>query len=68
MVQDKAHLARFVLVPGAWPRAWAWKGATRANEKKGIQAHLVELSGMRERVHLAASDPGKVAGQVSTCL
>ena len=51
-------LTRFVLVPGAWLGAWAWKEVTPILEKKGNQAFPVTLTGMGERVHLATNDVG----------
>jgi pimeloyl-ACP methyl ester carboxylesterase len=51
-------LARFVLIPGAWLGAWAWKEVTPYLEKKGNSAYPVTLTGMGERVHLATNDVG----------
>ena len=48
----------FVLVPGAWLGAWAWKAVTRQLERGGHAAYPVTLTGMGERVHLAAKDVG----------
>ena len=51
-------MARFVLIPGAWLGAWAWKGVTPVLQKEGHSVHPVTLTGMGERVHLAARDVG----------
>ena len=51
-------MARFVLVPGAWLGAWAWKDVTPFLERKGHSAYPVTLTGMGERVHLASKDVG----------
>jgi len=51
-------VSRFVLVPGAWLGAWAWKEVTALLEKEGHSVWPVTLTGMGERVHLAARDEG----------
>jgi pimeloyl-ACP methyl ester carboxylesterase len=51
-------MTQFVLVPGAWLGAWAWKDVTPLLEKAGHTACPVTLTGMGERVHLAAKDVG----------
>jgi len=51
-------MARFVLVPGAWLGAWAWKEVTPFLEKEGHSVHPVTLTGMGERVHLFTKDVG----------
>jgi len=51
-------MAEFVLIPGAWLGAWAWKGVTPYLEKKGHSVYPVTLTGMGERVHLATKDTG----------
>jgi len=51
-------MARFVLVPGAWLGAWAWKDVTPLLEKNGHSAYPVTLTGMGERVHLATKEVG----------
>jgi pimeloyl-ACP methyl ester carboxylesterase len=48
----------FVLVPGAWLGAWAWKRVVPLLEKGGYAAYPVTLTGMGERVHLASKDVG----------
>jgi pimeloyl-ACP methyl ester carboxylesterase len=48
----------FVLVPGAWLGAWAWKRVVPLLEKEGHIAYPVTLTGMGERVHLASKDVG----------
>ena len=51
-------MARFVLIPGAWLGAWAWKEVTPFLEKKSHSAYPITLTGMGERVHLATKDVG----------
>jgi pimeloyl-ACP methyl ester carboxylesterase len=51
-------LARFVLIPGAWLGAWAWKDVMPILEKEGHSTYPVTLTGMGERVHLATKDVG----------
>ena len=51
-------MTRFVLVPGAWLGAWAWREVTPLLEKQGHSAYPVTLTGMGERVHLATKDVG----------
>jgi len=51
-------MTQFVLVPGAWLGAWAWKEVTPRLEEKGHRAYPVTLTGMGERVHLATRDVG----------
>ena len=51
-------MADFVLVPGAWLGAWAWKEVTPHLEKEGHSVYPVTLTGMGERAHLAAKDVG----------
>jgi pimeloyl-ACP methyl ester carboxylesterase len=51
-------MASFVLIPGAWLGAWAWKEVTPLLEKKGHSVYPVTLTGMGERVHLATKDVG----------
>lgn len=55
-----SKLARlvFVLVPGAWLGAWAWKNVVSHLEKRGHTAYPVTLTGMGERVHLTTKDTG----------
>lgn len=51
-------LTEFVLIPGAWLGAWAWKRVTPHLEEAGNEAYPVTLTGMGERVHLATKDVG----------
>src|SRR5271155_1367220 len=51
-------LTEFVLVPGAWLGAWAWKEAVPLLEKEGHSVYPVTLTGMGDRVHLASKDLG----------
>jgi pimeloyl-ACP methyl ester carboxylesterase len=51
-------MAQFVLVPGAWLGAWAWKEVAPQLEAEGHSAYPVTLTGMGERVHLASKEIG----------
>jgi len=51
-------MTTFVLVPGAWLGAWAWKEVVPLLEKRGHKAQPVTLTGMGERVHLASTEVG----------
>ncbi len=50
--------ATFVLVPGAWLGAWAWRRVVPLLEQDGHEVHAVTLTGMGERVHLASREVG----------
>jgi len=49
---------KFVLVPGAWLGAWAWKKVIPLLTEKGHESYPVTLTGMGERVHLASKELG----------
>lgn len=51
-------MTEFVLVPGAWLGAWAWKEVAAELGAKGHSAYPVTLTGMGERVHLATENVG----------
>ncbi|MDG6985276.1 MAG: alpha/beta hydrolase [Nitrososphaerota archaeon] len=51
-------MSKFVLVPGAWLGAWAWKDVVPRLQSRGHEAFPVTLTGMGERVHLATKDVG----------
>jgi pimeloyl-ACP methyl ester carboxylesterase len=51
-------MTQFVLIPGAWLGAWAWKNVTPVLEKEGHSAYPITLTGMGDRVHLASKDVG----------
>jgi pimeloyl-ACP methyl ester carboxylesterase len=51
-------LTDFVLVPGAWLGAWAWRKVVPLLEKKGHSPYPVTLTGEGDRVHLATRDIG----------
>ena len=51
-------MSRFVLIPGAWLGAWAWKYVVPLLEKEGHEAYPVTLTGMGERVHLMSKEVG----------
>lgn len=50
-------MAEFVLIPGAWLGAWAWRDVIPHLQRQGHGAHAVTLTGMGERSHL---DPAHV--------
>jgi pimeloyl-ACP methyl ester carboxylesterase len=49
-------MATYVLVPGAWLGAWAWRDVTRALRSRGHDVHPITLTGLGDRVHLARPD------------
>ncbi len=48
----------FVLVPGAWLGAWAWRRVVPLLERGGGAAYPLTLTGMGDRVHLATPQVG----------
>jgi len=48
----------FVLVPGAWLGAWAWRRVVPLLERGDNAAYPVTLTGMGDRVHLATPKVG----------
>jgi pimeloyl-ACP methyl ester carboxylesterase len=48
----------FVLVPGAWLGAWAWKRVVPLLESGGSAVYPITLTGMGDRVHLATPQVG----------
>jgi pimeloyl-ACP methyl ester carboxylesterase len=48
----------FVLVPGAWLGAWAWRRVVPLLERGGSAAYPLTLTGMGDRVHLASPQVG----------
>ncbi|HYM39409.1 MAG TPA: alpha/beta hydrolase [Thermoplasmata archaeon] len=55
-------MTQFVLVPGAWLGAWAWKKVVPPLEERGHVACPVTLTGVAERAHLASMDVGMETG------
>ena len=51
-------MTEFVLVPGAWLGAWAWRDVVPILEEAGHSPYPVTLTGMGERVHLASKEVG----------
>jgi len=49
-------MTTFVLVPGAWHGAWAWRPITAALRGHGHEVYPLSLTGLGERVHLATRD------------
>ena len=48
----------FVLVPGAWLGAWAWRRVVPLLERGGNAVYPLTLTGMGDRVHLASPRVG----------
>lgn len=49
-------MTTYVLVPGFWLGAWAWRPVKEALEARGHEVHALSLTGMAERSHLARPD------------
>jgi pimeloyl-ACP methyl ester carboxylesterase len=49
-------MATYVLVPGFWLGAWAWREVTDDLRRRGHEVYPVSLTGLGERVHLARRD------------
>lgn len=46
-------MSTFVLVPGFWLGAWAWRPVTEELRRRGHDAYPLSLTGLGERAHLA---------------
>jgi pimeloyl-ACP methyl ester carboxylesterase len=53
-------MATFVLVPGMWLGAWAWRDVTAALRGAGHDVYPVTLTGLAERAHLTDARTGTV--------
>ncbi|MGX7674760.1 alpha/beta fold hydrolase [Plantactinospora sp. DSM 117369] len=51
-------MATFVLVPGFWLGAWAWREVTEGLRAAGHRAYPLTLTGVADRAHLADPDVG----------
>ncbi|MFI6780551.1 alpha/beta fold hydrolase [Micromonospora sp. NPDC050276] len=51
-------MATFVLVPGFWLGAWAWREVTLALRSQGHEVYPMTLTGVAERDHLAGPEVG----------
>ncbi|MFG1840110.1 alpha/beta fold hydrolase [Micromonospora sp. NPDC049175] len=49
-------MATYVLVPGFWLGAWAWRDVTETLRARGHDVHPMTLTGLAERDHLAGPD------------
>ncbi|WP_236790302.1 alpha/beta fold hydrolase [Amycolatopsis sp. GM8] len=49
-------MATYVLIPGFWLGAWAWRPVTAELRSLGHDVHPLSLTGMGERAHLARPD------------
>ncbi|AVT31897.1 esterase [Plantactinospora sp. BC1] len=51
-------MATYVLVPGFWLGAWAWREVTEGLRAAGHRAYPMTLTGLADRAHLAGPDVG----------
>lgn len=49
-------MANFVLIPGFWLGAWAWRDVTKILRSKNHEVFPVTLTGLGERVHLGTAE------------
>jgi pimeloyl-ACP methyl ester carboxylesterase len=49
-------MATYVLLPGFWLGAWAWRAVTAELRGRGHDVHALSLTGLGERAHLARPD------------
>ncbi len=49
-------MSTFVLVPGMWIGAWAWRDVTAALRTAGHEVHPLTLTGVADRAHLLGPD------------
>ena len=49
-------MAAYVLVGGGWLGSWCWQRVARRLREEGLDAYLVTLTGLGERVHLASPE------------
>lgn len=49
-------MATFVLVPGFWLGAWAWRAVARSLRAQGHEVHALTLTGLAEKKHLINPD------------
>ncbi|MET1074621.1 MAG: alpha/beta fold hydrolase, partial [Umezawaea sp.] len=49
-------MSTFVLLPGFWLGAWAWRAVAADLRGRGHEVHALSLTGLGERVHLARPD------------
>ena len=54
--EKERQMATFVLVPGFWLGAWAWRDVTVALRAQGHDVHPMTLTGVAERDHLAGPE------------
>src|SRR4051794_23585673 len=51
-------MSTFVLVPGFWLGAWAWRGGTASLRTAGHEVYPLTLTGLADRSHLAGPEIG----------
>jgi pimeloyl-ACP methyl ester carboxylesterase len=51
-------MTTYVLLPGFWLGAWAWRDVAAELRDRGHDVHALSLTGMGERAHLARPDTG----------
>jgi pimeloyl-ACP methyl ester carboxylesterase len=49
-------MSSFVLVPGAWMGAWAWKDVAGMLWSQGHEAYALTLTGLADRLHVASPE------------
>jgi pimeloyl-ACP methyl ester carboxylesterase len=49
-------MTTYVLIPGYWLGAWAWRPVTAALRAQGHEVHPLSLTGMGERAHLTGPE------------
>ena len=49
-------MATYVLVHGAWHGGWCWRAVARSLRAAGHEVHTPSLTGLGDRLHLAAPD------------
>ncbi|GLZ78692.1 hypothetical protein Afil01_34990 [Actinorhabdospora filicis] len=51
-------MATYILVPGAWLGAWAWRDVAAGLRGRGHEVYALSLTGLGERSHLAGPEVG----------
>ena len=49
-------MTNYVLVPGAWLGGWAWEPVADQLRRQGHEVHVVTLTGLGDRAHLATPE------------
>lgn len=56
MDRSVAGMTTYVLIPGYWLGAWAWRPVTEALRARGHEVYPLSLTGMGERAHLSGPE------------